>query len=301
MALQSSGQISISDIKTELGSSSGSLTTLSTTAGKSAPHGMKEFYGYTHSSWSNDYALDYDGVNDYVRGSLSSHPSQEFSISMWVRNDESSKRNMGLYCTVHTENNAINGRFLWFYNASFNRLIVQFLKRINGQNRTYQRAYPLHDNSSVTGISNSGTGWVSSQRGNTDSDGFTHLMVCIDQTESLSTNGIKTYWNGNEITSSVGNNAHFTTAQVTHNYLEIGGNYGATAPNTIWDGVIDEVYLYDAKLSASNVSTIYGYGRDSENVFTTNFETAWRMENDVTDENSISSMTNNGATFISSP
>ena len=90
MALQSSGQISISDIKTELGSSSGSLTTLSTTAGKSAPHAISEFYGYTHSSWSNDYALDYDGVNDYVRGSLSSHPSQKFSISMWVRNDESS-------------------------------------------------------------------------------------------------------------------------------------------------------------------------------------------------------------------
>lgn len=320
MALQSSGQIKISEIAAELGASGepnlnlrglsgglfGTINTNNAAADRpdgNAPHAMSEFYSYNHSlsSWSNDYALDYDGVNDYVRGSLSSHPSQEFSISMWVRNDESSKRNMALYCTVHTENNATNGRFLWFYNASFNRLIVQFLKRINGVNRTYQRAYSLHDNSSVTGISNSGTGWVSSQRGNTDSDGFTHLMVCIDQTQSLSTNGIKTYWNGSEITSSVGNNSHFTTAQVVHNYLEIGGNYGGTAPNTIWDGVIDEVYLYDAKLSASNVSTIYGYGRDSENVFTTNFETAWRMENDVTDENSISSMTNNGATFISTP
>ncbi len=303
MALQSSGAISISDIKTELGSSSNSLRTLSAAAGFSTPDAMSEFYGYTNSSWTNDYALDYDGVNDYVRGSLSSHPSQKFSISMWVRNDESSKRNMALYCTVHTENNATNGRFLWFYNASFNRLIVQFLKRINGVNRTYQRAYPLHDspNSTISGVTNSTTGWVSSQRGNTDSAGFTHLMVCIDQTESLSTNGIKTYWNGTELTNSVGNNSHFTTAEVTHNYLEIGGNYGNTAPNTIWDGVIDEVYLYNAKLSASNVSTIYGYGRNSENTFTTNFETAWRMENNVTDENSISSMTNNGATFISTP
>ena len=321
MALQSSGQIKMSELNIEFGlaeerqlglkdASDGTVATINTNNAAAdrpngtAPHAISEFYSYDHSAsaaWSNDYALDYDGVNDYVRGSLSSHPSQEFSISMWVRNDEGSKRNLALYSTVHTENNATNGRFIWFYNASFNRLIVQFLKRINGVNRTYQRAYPLHDNSSVTGITNSSTGWVSSQRGNTDSDGFTHLMVCIDQTVSLSTNGIKTYWNGSEITSSVGNNSHFTSAEVTHNYLEIGGNYGGTAPNTIFDGVIDEVYLYDAKLSASNVSTIYGYGRDSENVFTTNFETAWRMENDVTDESGISSMTNNGATFISSP
>jgi len=47
MALQSSGSISISQIKAEVGGSSSSLTTLSTTAGKSAPHGMQEFYGYS--------------------------------------------------------------------------------------------------------------------------------------------------------------------------------------------------------------------------------------------------------------
>ena len=128
MALQSSGQISISDIKTELGTSSssnlnlkgletGTFGTINTGSASypngSAPYAMSEWYSYDHSasSWSNSYALDYDGVNDYVRGSLSSHPSQEFSISMWVRNDETSKRNMFLYSTVHTENNSNNGRF----------------------------------------------------------------------------------------------------------------------------------------------------------------------------------------------
>lgn len=47
MALQSSGAISISQIRTELGSSSYSLRTLSAAAGKSTPDAMSEFYGYT--------------------------------------------------------------------------------------------------------------------------------------------------------------------------------------------------------------------------------------------------------------
>jgi hypothetical protein len=48
MALQSSGSISISQIKSEVGGSSSSLRSLSNAAGKSAPDGMQEFYGYSH-------------------------------------------------------------------------------------------------------------------------------------------------------------------------------------------------------------------------------------------------------------
>lgn len=47
MALQSSGSISISQIKAELSNSSSSLRTLSAAASKSAPDGMQEFYGYS--------------------------------------------------------------------------------------------------------------------------------------------------------------------------------------------------------------------------------------------------------------
>jgi len=48
MALPSSGEISIGDIKTEIGSSSGSLRTLSSAAGKSTPDAISEFHGYSH-------------------------------------------------------------------------------------------------------------------------------------------------------------------------------------------------------------------------------------------------------------
>ena len=48
MALQTSGAISISQIKTELSSASNSLRALSSLAGKSTPDAMSEFYGYSN-------------------------------------------------------------------------------------------------------------------------------------------------------------------------------------------------------------------------------------------------------------
>ena len=50
MALQSSGAISISQIKAELSNGSNSLRTLSAAAGKSTPDSMSEFYGYSNLS-----------------------------------------------------------------------------------------------------------------------------------------------------------------------------------------------------------------------------------------------------------
>jgi hypothetical protein len=47
MALPSSGQLSINDIRTELGTSEGSLRSLSSTAGFSTPDAISEFYGYS--------------------------------------------------------------------------------------------------------------------------------------------------------------------------------------------------------------------------------------------------------------
>ena len=51
MALQTSGQISINDIRNEIGTTSGNLRTLSSTAGFSTPDGINEFYGYSAITW----------------------------------------------------------------------------------------------------------------------------------------------------------------------------------------------------------------------------------------------------------
>lgn len=53
MALQSSGPISLSDIKTELGSSANDFRSLHAAAGFSTPDSISEFYGYSAVSWES--------------------------------------------------------------------------------------------------------------------------------------------------------------------------------------------------------------------------------------------------------
>jgi hypothetical protein len=70
MALQTSGAISISQIKTELGSTSNSLRALSAAAGKSTPDAMSEFYGYaSYVPPLVIYAGSDQGSGAYVVGS----------------------------------------------------------------------------------------------------------------------------------------------------------------------------------------------------------------------------------------
>lgn len=73
MALPSSGQISISQIRTELGTSSGSLRTLSSLAGKSTPDAMSEFYGYSSAVTVN--------ISAYVPYNLGCYNSFTFAAA----------------------------------------------------------------------------------------------------------------------------------------------------------------------------------------------------------------------------
>ena len=78
MALQSSGPISIDDIRTELSSSSGSLRTLSAAAGKSTPDAMSEFYGYSNVDFTSSMTVgswfiinaNYYGYSSFNGGSM---------------------------------------------------------------------------------------------------------------------------------------------------------------------------------------------------------------------------------------
>jgi hypothetical protein len=75
MPLPSSGAISISQIRTELGTSDGSLRNLSALAGKSTPDAMSEFYGYSSSVTVNIdvYLPAYVGCyNNYTFAATSS-------------------------------------------------------------------------------------------------------------------------------------------------------------------------------------------------------------------------------------
>ena len=71
MALAASGQISINDIRNEIGTSDGSLRALSSLAGKSTPDSLSEFYSYDafsyYANWGAFDPCSYDYYDIYLR------------------------------------------------------------------------------------------------------------------------------------------------------------------------------------------------------------------------------------------
>ena len=113
MALQSSGAISISQIKGEVGGSSSSLRSLSSTASKSAPDGMQEFYGYSG-------APSYDYNSNMQVGSGSFYSSTAYGYA-----NNSSIHNFGTFGSINYPGGQFNsravdalyhqGNFIYFY------------------------------------------------------------------------------------------------------------------------------------------------------------------------------------------
>lgn len=96
MTLQSSGAISISQIKSELGSSLNSLRSLSALAGKSTPDAMSEFYGFTNTPVSYTYSIiAYNGYTT-VQGSYTSPSGGVNSFSFY--NNSASGGIVGTVC-----------------------------------------------------------------------------------------------------------------------------------------------------------------------------------------------------------
>ena len=71
MTLVSSGQISIDDIRNEIGTSDGSLRALSSLAGFSTPDSMSEFYSYNaftyYATWAADAPCIGQSYDIYLR------------------------------------------------------------------------------------------------------------------------------------------------------------------------------------------------------------------------------------------
>lgn len=82
MALQSSGAISLSDIKTELGSSANDFRTLHAAAGFSTPDSISEFYGYSSATEYDFLQGDGGGFEDYPQAcSEAEVPFTLYSVS----------------------------------------------------------------------------------------------------------------------------------------------------------------------------------------------------------------------------
>jgi hypothetical protein len=71
MTLVASGQISIDDIRTEIGTTDGSLRALSSLAGKGTPDSLSEFYSYNafsyYATWQSDAPCIGQSYDIYLR------------------------------------------------------------------------------------------------------------------------------------------------------------------------------------------------------------------------------------------
>lgn len=88
MALQSSGAISLSNIKTELGSGANDFRTLHAAAGFSTPDSISEFYGYsavTYTELEVEVFLDFGMLCSGEPGEITTVYSQAYSTV--VRSD----------------------------------------------------------------------------------------------------------------------------------------------------------------------------------------------------------------------
>lgn len=278
MALQSSGEIKISQINAELGRATNSTSSLDTlesggyvainTASPSYPSdarpaSMSEWYSYDHSysAYSNDYYYINDGVNDYIQGTWEGQTSlanNDWSISFWVKQMQSTAVSQQFWDfnangTVGSGNT--DNRVFLQYNASLNR----FIARIRTNSTNFDRQWALHDNNSVTGTGTSSANkWTASNRGNVNSYGFTHIVVTYDASQTSAGNALKIYWNGAEMTTQAAANSGTRTNNTLGNLCLCGAQHNVTAG--LANVHFDEWAFYNDLLTASEVSALYNSG-----------------------------------------
>ena len=300
MALQSSGQISTSDINTELGRSGtaeyrfasaagGTYGTINTASASKPdniePHYISEWYSYDHgaSSYTNSHYAAFTRGNA-IKVQAFAAPfqlsgSQDLSISIWVRKG-ATVANEVLW-DISASSSGTSDRFFLQYHYSLNRFIV----RHRTSSTNYDRQYALHDNNSSTGTgTNSGTKWSSSNRGNVNSDNFNMLTVTYDASQSNSLNGIKLYWNATEISSSAANASGSRTTRNPTQLTWGNNNHNPTTTAGGYSGDMDEMKIFTSVLSASDVASLYNSGTvaDAANSHSTGLRTEFTIDSTLT-------------------
>lgn len=297
MAITGSGQIKFSDLNNEFGlapereisitsAATGVIAAINTNStsypNSTAPHAISEWYGYNHSAappYSNTKFYRNDGAGDYVNGTTSTSPfsissSQDLTVSMWVRPQNTSTQNHMMINFGNTNANGNNRMFI-SYTANVNRILTRY--RSNSVNFDVQWA--IHDNSTATGISSSTPAWSASNRGNTNSDGWIMLTMTYDASQTSGSNAFDLYWNTTAFTSQA-TSASGTRTTMDATKLRIGENLHLTdsAGNAHMD--FDEIKIYNRVLSASEISTLYNSGTiaDSSQTVSNGLITEWTFD-----------------------
>ena len=318
MALPSSGQISVSDILAEGGQSSpfsnisfenlegGLIFQINSnspsvpTAG--APHALSEWYDYDHSAvgfyyWDLSNDLKWDNATDKPLDST----SEDFSISLWIRPQwAATDLNLIIFDLTPSGTSLTANRFFLqydyggnFFNANYRSNSVNFLKQ-----------WRLHENNSVTGTGTSSTDyWTSSNRGNTNSDGFVHLLLNYDASQASAGNAFSLYWNGSALTNSFTNSSGTRSSMTLHEITFCGNDH-----NTGGSRIADYMYMHmwDQLTLNPNLSNMYNSGTPisaADASYTTNLifgdtSTSLPSVNDPDDSNNYDFAAANGQLLV---
>jgi len=317
MALPSSGAISVAEILTEgqvdpsetaslKQLAQGAIFTINTNSpsypSSTAPFAMSDWYGYDHSAFTPSlYYWLGDGVNDTLR--FTNHSSNlfgsndDFSYSGWFRVDETSNQMQWLGSFGEASPSNANQIFIQ-YNPTNARMQLRFRK--GGGGNFHQRFWSISstNNTSITGVNSNG--WYSTNRGNVNSEGFVHLVFTRDNSNTTSS-GMNLYWNGTKLPQSIQFNSR-SLATFNIRSAAIGDAVGSSPNNAnVFKGGIDQVSVYNAVLSQSDVTALYNSGTVAtcaDAGVTSNLLAEYRLENNTTNTSgNFPSLVNTGGTF----
>ena len=257
MALQSSGQISLNDIKTELGAASTdvSLRAMSNTAGKASPDAISEFYGYSASVTQYYWDLSNDIKWDSAVTKPVPTSSSDMTISLWIRPQwTATDLNLIVFDLTPSGTTSTANRFFLQYDYGLNR----FIARYRSASVNFDRQWALHSNNSATGTGTSSTNyWTSSNRGNTNSDGFVNLILTYDGSQSTGAAAFKIYWNGSELTSTAAS-GNGSRSNMTLDELTFCGNDHNTSGSRIADYMY--MHMWGYVFTINQLTAIYNSG-----------------------------------------
>jgi len=181
-------------------------------------------------------ALNFDGVNDYVTQGLSLAQSQG-TIAHWVKPDQ--LRVMAIY---YESDGTTAGQYNGFNDPTS---MLEMHTGIDGSNNWYAQ-YQRGTNVSPNGFASVGAGSVNAGQ-------WSHVVMTWNTSGSLIL-----YVNGIQVGAD--NMSGETFVSKTATVKQIGRVGDGTAARH-WDGLIDEVRVYNRALSANEVQQLYNTGR----------------------------------------
>ena len=233
-------------------------------------------------AWANTYSLDFDGANDNLDmgASFQSTFRDSFSISLWVKLTD------GIPGTAYTPN-------LFGVSLATNHRIFAIIGNEAGSDDGKLSFYyrvggtQVHTRTDAAAFTNGAQDWA-------------HLVYTVEE----ASDGVKIYKDGSELaTSEVTGSMSSTdmsTITLTDNLLFGARNQNGSG-NYWLDCGMDEVSIWDAKLSSAQVTTIYNSGVPTDLAGTTNLVGYWRMEENTGTTVADSSTNSNTATLATGP